>query len=147
MSEEDTRTSDHQLPHYIQPIDLVKHNPTTFWHNWKHFGESYEILGGNRWGLTTFGGAAFAVAYFNARNSNLPTTYYKKIGHVWGRIIFGGFLGAAFGYWKFADRQRIHNAYTADRLYRRYPECKSITTTGLSELRGKTPHQEYYRWA
>ena len=35
------------------------------------------------------------------------------------RFMFGSAIGGGFGYLKFGDRQKLHNAYDAERLRRR----------------------------
>jgi hypothetical protein len=37
-------------------------------------------------------------------------------------MTLGLLAGTAVGYLKFGDRQRLHNAWVAERLKRRYPE-------------------------
>ena len=97
--------------------------------------------------LSGFAGASFAVGYFNAVNKLNPKSFYQKNLHVWGRVIFGFAIGGWLGYQRFGDRQRLHNAYTADRLYRRYPDCKSLSAGNLESLRGEKANHEFYRWA
>ena len=138
---------DYALAHTIQPIELVKHNPNVFWVNPWHYGESLEILGGFKFGLFTVAGASLSVAYFNAQNKHIPTSFYKKNFHVWGRLIFGAFIGGAIGFLKFGDRQRLHNAYTADRLFRRYKESRDLSANNLEALRGHKADHSFYRWA
>ena len=94
---------DHALTLTIQPIELVKHNPNIFWVNPWNYGDAYEVLGGHKFGISLLAGAGFAVSYFNAQNSHIPTSFYKKNFHVWGRIIFGAIVGGAIGFSKFGD--------------------------------------------
>jgi len=47
---------------------------------------------------------------------------------------------------QFGERQRLHNAYVAERLRRRYPESKSLDAHDLWSLKGVTAPQEYYKW-
>ena len=147
MSADDLSNQDFELTRKIQPIDLVKHNPNLFWYNPKKVAPLVDTLGGAGFLFSSAGGAMLAVSYFNQQNKNVPKSYYQKIYHVWGRIIFGAALGGWIGYMRFGDRQRLHNLYTADRLFRRYKESKDLNATNLSELQGTKPNHEFYRWA
>ena len=53
-----------------------------------------------------------------------------------GRLAFGGVLGLALGYKFFGDRQRLHNAYIAERIRRRYPESMTLSTHDLWKYKG-----------
>ena len=48
-----------------------------------------------------------------------------------GRFAFGAMLGLTFGYLKWGDRQKLGNAYVAERLRRRYPESMGLNTADL----------------
>ena len=65
---------------------------------------------------------------------------------MWGRIIVGGLFGLAVGYMQFGDRQRLHNAWVAERLRRRYPECMNLKEHDLWELKGVKAEHAYYKW-
>lgn len=137
---------DHDLVYKIQPIYMVQHNPNVFWSNPLHFGTSYEILGGHSTAFCAGFGAFIAKTYFNFQTRYNPPTFYRGIVMSWGRIFFGAAIGGWLGYLRFGDRQRLHNVYTADRIYRRYKESKNIKTTGLKNLRDHEPHEAYYKW-
>lgn len=62
------------------------------------------------------------------------------------RIAFGFFIGSAVGYMKFGDRQRLHNAWVAERLRRRYPESLNLEHKDLWKFKGIKPNFEFYRW-
>merc|ERR1719313_698573 len=62
------------------------------------------------------------------------------------RFMFGGALGGAFGYLKFGDRQKLHNAWVAERLRRRYPEPKALHASDLYQYKGVQATHEFYRW-
>ena len=63
-----------------------------------------------------------------------------------GRFVFGSIVGAGLGYMKFGDRQKLHNAWVAERLRRRYPASKSLSVHDLWQYKGvKAPH-DFYRW-
>lgn len=72
--------------------------------------------------------------------------FYTRIFSRTLRIGLGFFVGATIGFLKFGDRQRLHNAWVAERLRRRYPEALLIETKDLWKLKGIKPHQEFYRW-
>lgn len=75
-----------------------------------------------------------------------PYNYYVNLHQGFGRIAFGGLLGGAFGYSKFGDRQKLHNAWVAERLRRRYPESMSLTTSDLWQYKGVAADQDFYKW-
>ena len=127
------------LVYKIQPIDLVKHNPNIFWLSPFSVCSTYDIVGGHKTAFLTVAGASIAVKYYNNQTAHLASHFYKRNMHVWGRVLFGGFIGLSIGYLKFGDRQRVHNAYTADRLFRRYKESRKLTANNLEALRGTIP--------
>jgi hypothetical protein len=62
------------------------------------------------------------------------------------RIFLGAAIGGWVGYLRFGDRQRLHNAWVAERLRRRYPESINIDEKDLYRFKGiKAPHH-FYRW-
>ena len=95
---------DLSLPYTIQPIELVKHNPNIFWFNPVSPANFYELVGGIKTAALTVAGASIAVHYYNNQSSHLASHFYKRNMHVWGRVLFGGAIGLAIGYWKFGDR-------------------------------------------
>ena len=139
--------SDAQLPYTIQSIDMVKHNPNIFWVNPLKFGNLYALLGGDKFGVCSALGGLLSVGYFNASRVMVKMPFYQRVWHIWGRVMFGLMVGGIIGYQKFGDKQRMHNLYTADRIFRRYPDSQNITTTDLEQFRGHAPHEEYYKWA
>ena len=55
-------------------------------------------------------------------------------------------VGGGLGYLQWGDRQRLHNAYVAERLRRRYPESMSLAATDLWQYKGVPASHEFYRW-
>ncbi len=47
---------------------------------------------------------------------------------------------------KFGDRQKLHNAWVAERLRRRYPASKSLTAHDLWQFKGIKATHDFYRW-
>jgi hypothetical protein len=62
------------------------------------------------------------------------------------RIVLGAVFGAWAGYMRFGDRQKLHNAWVAERLRRRYPESKDLHPTDLWKFKGVNPHHHFYKW-
>ena len=115
---------DEQMPLKIRPIELIKHNPNMFHIEVSDMPKIYEILGGHEWlGSTVFGGILGWFYYSRKPNQG---TFYMRLNRLYTRIILGAFIGAWIGYMKFGDRQRLHNAWVAERLRRRYPESMNL---------------------
>jgi hypothetical protein len=62
------------------------------------------------------------------------------------RILLGSAIGGWVGYMKFGDRQRLHNAWIAERLRRRYPESMELDQHDLWKLKGVRANHHFYRW-
>ena len=62
------------------------------------------------------------------------------------RIFLGAVVGGWAGYLKFGDRQRLHNAWVAERLRRRYPESLNLDSHDLYRFKGIKAPQPFYRW-
>ena len=89
-------------------------------------------------------GAAASYGYYAAAGQS--PNFYTNNMKVTGRIGLGLSLGLGLGYMKFGDRQRLHNAYIAERLRRRYPESMTLHHTDLWKLKGVTAPHEFYQW-
>ena len=89
-------------------------------------------------------GALGSLAYYQASGGH--KNFYTNIMRMSGRLFIGLSLGLALGYNKFGDRQRLHNAYLAERLRRRYPESLSLHQTDLWKLKGVTAPHDFYQW-
>ena len=139
--------SEDDMRSHIQTIELVKHNPQFFWLNFWDFNNHFEIVGGFRTlGIAAIG-ASLSYSLFTRRYAALGgSNAYHLIHQGVGRILFGGAIGGAFGYAKFGDRQRLHNAWIAERLRRRYPEAKTLSQGVLWSFKGVPATHEFYRW-
>ena len=138
--------SDEQMLHKIQRIETIKHCPN-HWHMEFFDGSNmYNILGGMPTLVYAGAGAAISVMYFNNVARHMQYNYYAYNMRLWGRIAVGGVFGLAAGYMQFGDRQRLHNAWVAERLRRRYPECLSLNVKDLWQYKGVKATQEYYKW-
>ena len=138
--------ADHELPARIRSIELIKHNPNIFHVDLFDFGKGVEIAGGNGFLLSTFAGAAFGYWYYAQRTRLNPATFYTGIALSFSRIFLGALVGGAVGYLKFGDRQRLHNAWVAERLRRRYPDSLTIDTKDIWRFKGVKATQHFYRW-
>mmetsp|Transcript_4592 Transcript_4592/g.3095 ORF Transcript_4592/g.3095 Transcript_4592/m.3095 type:complete len:135 (+) Transcript_4592:123-527(+) len=130
----------------IQRIELIKHNPQNFHMEFFSPSNMFEIVGGAPSLFFAAVGAGFALSYFRASIAFNRPSFYSDMMRSTGRIAFGGSLGLGFGYLKFGDRQRLHNAYVAERLRRRYPESMTLSATDLWKLKGVQAPHEYYKW-
>ena len=140
------KESDEEMLHKIQRIEMIKHCPN-HWHL-EFFDpmNMFNILGGTGTALYSGIGAGLAVVYF--RNSVQHQTFnlYSYNMRMLGRAKFGMLVGLAAGYMQFGDRQRLHNAWVAERLRRRYPDSKSLQASDLYTLKGKKAGHEFYKW-
>ena len=130
----------------IRPIELVKHNPQLFHMDFWNLHNMYEILGGSKSMFFGLIGGSIATQYFLEKRATLPYNYYTNIHMGMLRFAFGFTLGVGFGYIKWGDRQKLHNAYTAERLRRRYPESMSLTTTDLWKYKYVEASHPFYGW-
>lgn len=138
--------SDDQMPLKIREIELIKHNPNMFHVSLFDLGQAYQILGGASWLASATAGGLFGYWYYSQKLRSQPATFYTKILLSFSRIALGVFVGGWIGYMKFGDRQKLHNAWVAERLRRRYPESMDLTTTDLWRFKGVKAAQHYYRW-
>ena len=138
--------TDEQLPLRVRSIELIKHNPNLFYVNALDPVSVFQILGGTSWALSAGAGAFFGFWYYNQKRRSTPATFYSGILLAFSRVALGAALGGWFGYSKFGDRQRLQNAWVAERLRRRYPESLELTTRDLWRFKGVTANQQYYKW-
>ena len=128
----------------IQRIDLIKWNPNHFHKEFMDFNNIFNTLGGvPAFALASFG-AMFSFSYYTgqARKYNFYANNFRGAG----RIAFGFTLGLALGYKFFGDRQRLHNAWMAECIRRRYPESMGLETADLWKMKGIKAQHEFYRW-
>ena len=138
--------ADDQMPYKIRPIDLIKYNPNLF-HMWVYDPSNIlNTLGGVKFEATALAGGFFGYWYYQQKLRSQPATFYARIMHSTSRIFLGLVVGSVIAYLKFGDRQRLHNAFVAERLRRRYPEALELDTKDLWKYKGIKPRHEFYRW-
>ena len=137
---------DATFSHKIRNIETIKHNPNAFHLQFFNFNNQYEILGGAKTVAFALIGGWLSLAYFMGAQRTRPYNFYVNLHMGFGRFVFGSVLRGAFGYQKFGDRQRLHNAWVAERLRRRYPESKTLNVHDLWQYKGVEASHEFYRW-
>ena len=142
--EDNMKESDEAMQGKIQRVDTVKFNPNNFHLDFWDAGNMYSILGGAPTMMLGALGAAGSLAYYQAAGSH--PNFYTNNMRVTGRLAFGLTLGLALGYSRFGDRQRLHNAYVAERLRRRYPESMNLHLTDLYRVKGVDAPHDFYQW-
>ena len=130
----------------IRPIELIKHNPNMF-HMWIYDPTNiWNTLGGVKYAATAGAGAGFSYWYYMQKLRHNPQTYYVRVFNTYWRLGLGFVVGSVIGYLKFGDRQKLHNAWVAERLRRRYPESLELDAHDLWKLKGIKARHEFYRW-
>lgn len=109
-------------------------------------GAGLQILGGASWLASAGVGGFFGYWYYGQKLKHNPATFYVRIILGFSRIFLGATIGGTVGYLKFGDRQKLHNAWVAERLRRRYPESLDLDTTDLWRLKGIKADFPFYRW-
>ena len=137
---------DSTISHKIRNIELVKHNPQAFYLNFFDFNNHFEIAGGAKTAAFALVGGWLSLTYFLGGRRTKPYNFYVNLHQGFGRFMFGATIGGAFGYIKFGDRQRLHNAWIAERLRRRYPESKMLNVADMWQFKGVEATHEFYRW-
>ena len=130
----------------IRSIELIKHNPQMFYLSFFDVNNHWDVAGGAKTFAFALVGGLIGYSYFMNGQRGKPFNYYVQLHMGFARFMFGSAIGGGFGYLKFGDRQKLHNAYVAERLRRRYPESKSLATADLWQFKGVPASQEYYRW-
>ena len=140
------KEEDAELSQKIRSIELIKHNPQLFHVDFWNLNNHFEIVGG--WKTLSFAaiGGWISLSYFMGGRRGKPYNYYVNLHQGFGRVVFGSLFGGAFGYSKFGDRQRLHNAWVAERLRRRYPEAMSLNATNLWQYKGVVAGHDFYKW-
>ena len=141
-----TQETDEQMTRKVRPIELIKHNPNLFHVAAFDPSSIFQILGGTSWAASAVAGGFFGFWYFNQKKRHTPATFYTSIALTFSRIALGTFVGGWFGYTKFGDRQRLQNAWVAERLRRRYPESLELSTRDLWRFKGVPADQHFYKW-
>ena len=143
-NENNMQESDEAMRGKIQLVELIKFNPQNFHLDFWSAQNMYDILGGAPTMVLATVGAVGSLAYYQA--SGASRNFYTNNLRMFGRLFMGCSLGLALGYQQFGDRQRLHNAYVAERLRRRYPESMSLHQGDLWKLKGVTAPHDYYQW-
>ena len=138
------KESDEEMQGKIQRVDTIKFNPNHFHMDFWNANNMFTILGGAPTMMFGALGAAGSFAYYQA--AGMHPNFYTNNMRATGRIMFGLTLGMAFGYSRFGDRQRLQNAYVAERLRRRYPECMNLHETDMWRVKGVAAPHEFYQW-
>lgn len=137
---------DEELSQKIRPIELIKHNPQMFYLNFFDVNNHFELVGGAKTGAFALIGGWIALSYFMGGQKTRPYNFYVNLHQGFGRFVFGGVLGGAAGFMKFGDRQKLHNAWVAERLRRRYPESMHLKQTDLWQYKGIAASHQFYQW-
>ena len=143
-NESNMKESDEAMRGKIQLAELVKWNPQNFHMEFWSASNMYTILGGAPSMVMSGAGALGSLAYYQA--SGASANFYTNNMRAFGRLFMGATLGMALGYKFFGDRQRLHNAYLAERLRRRYPESMTLHQSDLWMVKGVTAPHEFYQW-
>ena len=105
-----------------------------------------DILGGTPTCFLALAGGTISTQYFLGQRAAMPYNFYINAHQGFGRFIFGALIGLGLGYMKFGDRQKLHNAYVAERLRRRYPESMTLKAHDLWMYKGVKASHAYYNW-
>ena len=142
------KQTDEEMLGQIQRIDTIKHSPNHWHMNAFDTTNMYNIMGGAP--TLAFGGAGAAIsyAYYAGFAATRQVNFYAHNMRVFSRLVFGLTLGLAVGYQRFGDRQRLHNAWVAERLRRRYPESMDLhhQEGELYKLKNVIAPHDFYRW-
>ena len=140
------KEEDADMSSRIRNIELIKHNPQMFYLDFFNLGNHFDVAGGIKTATFSVIGGWIALGYYMGQARTRPYNFYTNTHMGFWRFMFGASLGGAFGFQKFGDRQRLHNAWVAERLRRRYPEAKSLHTADLWQFKGVEATHEFYRW-
>ncbi len=141
-----TPETDDEIVHKIRPIELIKHSPNAF-HLWIYDPSNvWSVLGGAKYAACAASGTYFGYWYYAQKCKNNYASFYVRIMQRSSRMALGFVIGSAIGYAKFGDRQRLHNAWVAERLRRRYPESLELEAHDLWQLKGVKAGHEFYKW-
>jgi hypothetical protein len=140
------KEEDSELSQKIRGIELIKHNPQMFYLNFYDVSNHFELAGGAKTAAFALLGGWIALSYFMGGQKTRPYNFYVKTHQGFGRFLFGAGLGGAAGFMKFGDRQKLHNAWVAERLRRRYPECMKLNATDLWQYKGVPAAHQFYQW-
>jgi hypothetical protein len=91
-------------------------------------------------------GASFGYWYYTRKTAMIADTFYIGMLRKFSRVTLGAAAGLWIGYMRFGDRQRLHNAWIAERLRRRYPESIDLHAHDLWKLKGVQAPHAFYKW-
>uniref|UniRef100_A0A7S3CIL4 Uncharacterized protein n=1 Tax=Strombidium rassoulzadegani TaxID=1082188 RepID=A0A7S3CIL4_9SPIT len=143
---ENIKEEDSHLSQKIRPIELIKHNPQLFHLNFYDLNNHFECAGGAKTAVFALAGGYIALSYFLNGMRTRPYNFYYNLHQGTARFLFGAAVGGGIGFYKFGDRQKVHNAWVAERLRRRYPESMQLNTADLWSLKGIEAPQAFYKW-
>jgi hypothetical protein len=145
-NENNIKETNEEMLYKIQKIETIKHCPNHWHMDFFSATNMYAIVGGHASAAYAGIGAAISYSYYLNRAANMPYNFYAHNMRSAGRLMFGGVIGLFAGYLQFGDRQRLHNAWVAERLRRRYPESMTLEQTDLWKFKGVKASHEYYAW-
>jgi hypothetical protein len=140
------KEEDSELSQKIRPLELIKHNPQMFHLNFFDFNNHFELVGGVKTAAFAALGGWLALSYFMGGQKTRPYNFYVNLHQGAGRFVFGALIGGGAGFLKFGDRQKMHNAWVAERLRRRYPESMHLKATDLWQYKGVPADHQFYQW-
>ena len=140
------KETDEEMLHKIQRIETIKHMPNHWHMEFFDTNNISTIVGGAPAYGYGFLGGAFSLMYYQNQVAHQARHFYLHTLRQTSRFSFGFVLGLWAGYMQFGDRQRLNNAWVAERLRRRYPESLSLHATDLWTLKNVKTTQEFYRW-
>lgn len=114
------------MPLRIREINLIKYNPNMFHVGLFDVPKVYETIGGHSTLACEAIGGLFGYWYYSQKIKHTPATFYAHIILAFSRVALGAAIGGWVGYMRFGDRQKLHNAWVAERLRRRYPESLEL---------------------
>ncbi len=138
--------ADSELPLRARSLELIKHNPNLFHVDIFDACKLWTIVGGWNTLACEFVGGAFGYWYYAQRTRLNPATFYTGIALSFSRMFLGAAIGGAVGFLKFGDRQRVHNAWVAERLRRRYPDTLNLDVHDLYRFKGVKANHHFYKW-
>lgn len=137
--------SDEEMKGVIQRISTIKHAPMHFWISPFDLSTWASIAGPRAFLLGTLGAIAAVFHHGSYAIHNKISAPHFRYGLFW-RMGLCFTVGFGYGFHQWGDLQRLHNAYVAERLMRRYPESEALKFEGLASVEGKEPKHLFYKW-
>merc|ERR1712166_459626 len=147
-NENNMKESGEDMTAKIQRIETIKHCPNAWHMDFFSATNMWQIMGGAPTAVFAGAGAMMSYGYYMGKAANMPRNFHANNMHTYARLMFGMSLGLAFGYFQFGDRQKLHNAWVAERLRRRYRMAMDLEVAAddLWKFKGVKAEQEYYAW-